>query len=129
MTLINEKILKHDGLIGNVVWTNLNSTSTFGEQTININLSNYSKCEIVYTYSIDNKIYEISTGKLDIGTSHKELTHEWLSGLGECLIFRNANIQNSSVNFANCYPVKLSDGSITTTANDFLIPFKIIGYK
>lgn len=127
LTLLNNKLdTKQEK--GTLLWTNPNPSSSFGSQDINENLSSYEYIEVIFRDTSDDTLYQ-SSGKLYVGSGAKTINHTWLSGLGEVLLFRTFRTTTQKVSFENCYAVKLADGTIPSSQNACMIPYKIIGYK
>lgn len=110
-----------------VLWTNPSPTSEFAGQTITLNdsIENYKYYEVMYRRTNSSStIRNISSGKIP-------------SGQGADLIFAYyynfirtiESVRGTSISFQNCNQYQTYGNSTITTANSYIIPYQILGYK
>ena len=102
--------------VSEVLWTNSAPSSNFNAQTIQLDLTNYDKIEIIYRYNKEN----LNTYKKVEGQIGYLSTMEWLGGA--TILSRNFTVNTTGVVFSSGY----SGSSISEQS---LIPYQIIGYK
>lgn len=113
-----------------VLWTNNSITSDFAGQQITLSdsLTNYTYYEILFLMSKHETI-GVSTGKVNSAYSTSLMTLRNASTIGTISRFRDATrTTDTKIDFSACTECR---GGATTvsTANDRVIPYKIIGYK
>lgn len=112
--------------VDNVLWTNTNMTSNFATQTITLSdsIENYDFYEIVYKVEKGTDMY-VSSGK-----TPTNLTNKTSCTYAGYLIFREIfTISGTSLTFNNgCYYNQYGSDTYSS-ANNYLIPYKVIGYK
>ena len=108
--------------VGEVVWTNPNPFATFASRTISVDMSEYSHCAIIYN-NWDNYF---STARTPIGQG---ITLMAISATpsNHTAMVRSVTTGNSGFTFKDAI-TNDSTGS-NTKANNYLIPYQIIGYK
>lgn len=111
-----------------ILWTNSNPTNAFVEQTLNIDLSSYNSIEIIFS-TFPTGDFRQSFGKILVGYNGKYITHDWLNGVGEAIIARQVNTTSSSIEFKNAFDIRLSDGTVVSQTNTYLVPAIILGHK
>ena len=112
------------------LWTNNSITSDFagGQITLTGSLANYDYYEILFLMS-KHETAQVSTGKVNTSYSTTLMTTKSASGVGIISRWRDANRDsNTQITFSNCTECKGGSTSVAT-ANDRVIPYKIIGYK
>lgn len=106
-----------DGLHMKLLWENASKTSTFGEQTINIDLSEYDF--VMIEFGSNSDINESHNDFIRVGcNSALRLTGGWSNKAGH----RNVTCSASSVYFNICYYGSSED-------NSNMVPFRIYGIK
>ena len=113
---------------GTILWTNSNPTQAFSNQTITLDLSNYSSIAILYTPFYSNTLRQYSN-KMLINYGGQLLGQWWISGTGDCFLMRVVTTSSNSVIFDNCNCFGIGTASTVVQNNECLIPIKIIGYK
>ena len=113
-----------------VLWSNNSLTSDFAGQQINLSdsLNNYVYYEILFLMSKHETI-GVSTGKVNSAYSTSLMSLRSASTIGTISRFRDATrTTDTKIDFSACTECR---GGATTvsTANDRIIPYKIIGYK
>ena len=105
-----------------LLWTNSSSTSEFAEQTLNLNLSQYSLIYIVVKFSTSSSSNVIGF-----------LANTNFNGVILASHFKNyirpANISSDSIVFGNCGYFATYGTNTRTTSNGNLIPIRIYGIK
>ncbi len=114
--------------VNNVLWTNPNPTSDFSNQSVTLSedANDYKYLEIYWKNRKD--INEWTYTKMMTGTIGYGFMIS-ASGTSFRAFSRQAsNVTTTSIAFSVCnYMESLS--SALTTANNYMIPYKIIGYK
>ena len=115
------------GVDMDLLWTNASPTSSFGAQTISLDLSNYNLVGIIYVaengtqvnISTTNMfIYKKGITTYGVGTS---VGGVWGYTRGRAI----AGVSNSGVSFGDSYPMT----ETISTANNSMIPLYIYGIK
>ena len=113
-------------LKGTVLWTNNDSTVDFANQTISINLNNYSYYEIYYKVLKSENFYA-KTGLIKKGNSTILSSNLNSSGIMR-IATRKISFQSTGSLSVSIGEYITVDGSLTTN-NGYLIPVEIIGYN
>lgn len=118
------------------LWTNASPTSDFAPQTVKLSLSDYDAVIIEYimvttssTDSVANTNF-IYNRLCAIGKTVMLEVMAWVysSTSRTQLANRRATVSTTSVYFSNCYQ-KDTYNVTTNTANNWAVPYKIIGIK
>ncbi len=110
-------------MAGVVLWTNPNPNADFEGQDISMNLSAYDAIEIYCTDTLSSftKVLKDSSAQL------VALTASTISSYGCMGVFRNVDASANGVHFSNCRLIYT--GVTGSDANNYLKPYKIVGYK
>lgn len=117
---------------GVTLWTNSSPTSSFANQTLQIDLSTYSAIEIIYYTEIESSAwqYEMTTGKLPIINNTNILLGGYIMTVGAeqapQFFGRRAIVTTTGVEFK---AGKNYNGSQFSDRNQSGVPLYIIGYK
>ena len=113
-----------------VLWSNSSLTSDFAGQQINLSdsLNNYTYYEILFLMSKHETI-GVSTGKVNSAYSTSLMSLRSASTIGTISRYRDATrTTDTKIDFSACTECR-GGATTVTTANDRIIPYKIIGYK
>ena len=105
-----------------LLWTNASPTSSFAEQTVQLDLSNYST--IVIMYAPYDSLQYYSSMICFKGTIYL-VTTDMGSG-GAASVARKATISNTGIAFETA---RLGYNGTATNNNTYIIPYKIYGIK
>lgn len=111
---------------GIVLWTNPNPTSSIGSTNITLSTDDYEYYEVYFKYYVtqDSLICEKSLKGFGTGCY---IGDTYLNQNGGQSKRRRINrTDNTHFTIDDC---KIQNGNTETVSNDFLIPYKIIGYK
>lgn len=108
--------------VGEVVWTNPNPFATFASQTVSVDMSKYTYCSIIYN-NWDNYF---KTERTPIGQGITLMAVS-AAASGHTAMVRSVTTGSTGFTFKNAI-TNDSTGS-NTKANNYLIPYQIIGYK
>ena len=115
-TKINDEV--YAIMAGDVVWTNPDATVAFPAQTIELDLTEYKRFDIIFKTSTDGDAY------YQHSCNRKNVTYNYYSYMSTSAItYRSALISDSGVDFAEA-----SAGTVSNK-NKYMIPVEIIGYK
>ena len=114
-----------------LLWENASPTSAFGPQTINLNLSEYSKIKIEFNSDITSDAKDIQTiinpvvvGKGGVAIRFGGVQDKYLGNVH----FRYYQTISSSITFYDSYYQSWT-GTATTLNNGFIVPYRIYGIK
>lgn len=132
-SVVNNNATQLTNITGQILWTNPNPTSSFGEQTITLSSSDYDMYEIIFTPNILSTSSDISRQ----GTSGRILkgygTRLFIAYAGA--ITSGANVFSRLVDYVSDTEIKFYVGlsAYGTTSrvedNQVVVPIYIIGYK
>ena len=107
-----------------VLWTNLDTTSEFVQQSVSLNesISNYNYYEVIYRLSIDSS-QTYTSGKIPVGFDTRIGIPRHFIG------YRTVNIANASATFSNHNQYTTYGQTTTTVTNGICIPYQVLGYK
>lgn len=110
-----------------LLWENASPESSFGAQSIAINLSEYSKIQVIFNYAYNSA--EQYTAVADIGTSGAGNFLYYIAGNGYPG-FRQRGFypESNGVKFDTAYS-KRANQTDTTESPNYVIPCKIYGIK
>lgn len=115
-----------------LLWENASPTSSFEQQTVNLNLSKYAGIEIVFKAHIERE-FVLSTGyipKDDYRHVLFGMSYILDTSLDADLVLRGFRLSNSGVVFeAGKYNGMESGTDVISESNKGCIPLKILGIK
>ena len=108
-----------------VLWNNPNATTSFAAQTVtlNDNIENYKYYEIVYKFQSATARY-MSTGKIPVPLTTTIMMLSYYN-------FRRStsSMSGKSFEFTGAGYYATYGNTTETASNDYIIPYKILGYK
>ena len=109
--------------VNNVLWTNSSPNAEFNNQSVSLNdnINNYTYYEIIFSRT--NGDFFISTGKIP---TNKEAM---LSTFRQYYYVRSASPYTTSITFGNSAKYNNYGSSTSSTDNNYLIPYMVLGYK
>ena len=111
-----------------LLWTNANSTSTFGAQTLQLDFKGYRFLNITFRQVYSGSYFESVIAPTDTSAKYMTSGVRW-DGSSNWNIARSFGVFSSGaqISFQNAY--RFNTYASGTMDNVFLIPFKIYGIK
>ena len=123
-TVKEPKKMNSNGSTLNVLWTNSNPTSSFAAQNVQVDPTGY-KYLIIDCYLVTNNTRQINFVWIPDGRGGVITSIRY----GQASAYdRNFTYSNGEIQFSGCTKYDWTTDS-TSTANDNLIPYKILGVK
>ena len=115
-TKINDEV--YAIMAGDVVWTNPDSTVAFPAQTIELDLTEYKRFDIIFKTSADGDVY------YQHSCNRKNVKFRYYTNMSSSSItYRDGQINDTGIVFDD------SSAGTVSGANKYMIPVEIIGYK
>ncbi len=114
-----------------ILWANLNPTSTFANQDVTLNeaITNYLYYEIIFkTFKDEGIAYNTGRIPTSMGTNLTATMNASDGGVRSRV--RPVTISSATkIHFGSCVLINTKDDSYSSSDNERLIPYQIIGYK
>ena len=115
-TKINDEV--YAIMAGDVIWTNPDSTVAFPAQTIELDLTEYKRFDIIFKTNADSDTY------YQHSCNRKNVKFRYYTNMSSSAItYRDGQINDTGIVFAD------SSAGTVSGANKYMIPVEIIGYK